>query len=95
MSINLRRDTVKQRKLENKEDLNLNYKKVCITGTIPGKTRFQAQNILREKFPNITFDNVMSTRTNYLLTGFGIGQTKLRFATKYKIPIIEAVKFFS
>ena len=78
-----------------KKNIDLNGMRVCITGTIPGMTRGQAQGKLENKYPLITFDYSITNNTDYLLTGFGIGQTKLKEANRRGIKIIEAVKYFN
>lgn len=107
MGFNLRRGLTETRQIENLKDttiisdkntpqekINFNYKHVVITGTIPGKTRSSAQFELKKRFPHIICDDHVSRNTDYLITGFGIGQTKIKHATAIGIPIIEAAKLF-
>ena len=77
-----------------KKALDLNLKRVCITGTISGKTRAQATAELKLKYPNISMQNSVTSTTNYLITGFGVGQTKLKEAAKYNVIIIDAQEIF-
>lgn len=111
MAINFRRGLTPKIQSENAQDMkkisqkknvddsgtkiDFNHLSVCITGTIPGMTRKEAQRRLKIKFPNVNFHDSMRTNTDYLITGFGIGQSKLTAAQKYGIPIIEATKLFS
>jgi len=111
MAINFRRGLTLKIQSENAKDMkkisqkkdvdnsssniNFNHTYVCITGTIPGITRKEAQLKLQKKFPNIGFHDSMRSSTDYLVTGFGIGQSKLQAAQRYKIPIIEATKLFN
>lgn len=85
-------------KLSNKTPVDgkvdLNSKRVCITGTITGLTRLQAQAKLKKMYPKVTFDDHITGYTDYLVTGFGIGQTKIKAAQDKGIPMIEAVKLF-
>ena len=80
---------------ENIKSIDLNNKYVCITGTISGMTRGEAQYKLKKMYPKIEFDDSIRTSTNYLITGFGIGQTKIAKAQKLGIPMIEAAKLFN
>jgi len=73
--------------------INLKNKKVVITGTIPGKTRISAENYLRIKYDAIIQNSVISS-TDYLITGHGVGQTKLKLAARWDVKIIDATEFF-
>jgi NAD-dependent DNA ligase len=111
MAINFRRGLTPKIQSENAKDMkkisqkkdvddsgskiNFNHTCVCITGTIPGMTRKEAQIKLLQKFPNVSFHDSMRSSTDYLITGFGIGQSKLQAAQRYGIPIIEATKLFN
>jgi NAD-dependent DNA ligase len=37
----------------------------------------------------------MNTYVDYLITGFGCGQTKLKKAKDYRITVIDSSKFFN
>lgn len=111
MAINFRRGLTPKVQAENATDMkkisqkkdvddsgtkiDFNYMNVCITGTIPGMTRKEAQATLKKRYPNVQFHDSMRSNTDYLVTGFGIGQSKLAAANRYKIPIIESTKLFS
>jgi NAD-dependent DNA ligase len=87
-------------KISNKEDktgksIDLNNKTVCITGTIIGLTRGEAQLKLKKKFPKIQFATSISYGVDYLITGHGIGQAKIKAAQKHAIPTIESSLLFS
>ena len=109
MGFNLRRGITQERQDENKKDIsklsitktdaagsgvNFNHKSVCITGTIPDMTRKEAQAFLKKKFPDISFDESISYNTDYLITGFGIGQAKIKKARQAGIQIIESALLF-
>jgi NAD-dependent DNA ligase len=107
--MNLRRGLTTERQKENNKDivkistkeytqgqqLDLNYKVVCITGTIPGKTRTNVQKLLSKAYPKVLFTEQINKDTDYLLTGHGIGQRKLLVAKKWGIPMIESSMYFS
>lgn len=100
MALNLRKDDenpiLEPGKKQSKSDkLNLNNKVVCITGTIPGLTRYAAESNLRKKFPNIQFSSGVNSITDYLITGHGVGQTKLKAAEKHNVQIIESSTLFN
>lgn len=109
MGFNLRRGLTNERQEEHAREtsklsdkipvdgktIDLNDKYICITGTIPGMTRFQASQALLKKYPRVHFDEHITINTNYLITGFGIGQTKLQKAKSLGIPMIESAKFFN
>jgi NAD-dependent DNA ligase len=78
----------------NPDNIDLNNKIVCITGTIPGMTRFEAERKLKNRFPNIIFAGSVSVNTDCLITGFGMGQTKLNKAQRLGIPMIDAIMVF-
>lgn len=91
-TMNLRRG-IRSKEEKPKEDTDdLNNKVVCISGTIPGYTRYRAQAAIKQKYPKVLWSDAMTKRVNVLLVGHGVGQTKLNLAAKYGIPIIEASK---
>ena len=103
MGFNLRRGITQERKIENAIEsksnpvnpVDLNRKTVCITGTIPGMTRLQAQVSLKKRFPSVYFSESLTQSTDYLITGFGCGQSKLTKAKSYSVIVIDSSKFFS
>lgn len=67
----------KERTVEIDHDkIDLSYKTVCLSGTVPKRDRSQVMAILRLNYEGVLFSN-------------GVGQTKLAKAKKYNIPIIE------
>lgn len=90
--MNLRRGITSKEKKPKEDPNDLNGKVVCISGTIPGYTRYRAQAALKQKYPKILFSDNMTKRVQTLIVGHGVGQTKLNLANKYGIPIIEASK---
>lgn len=105
MAINLRRGITKERQAEHTADMarisvvkdangkiDLNGKYCVITGTVTGMTRSEFRLKLKKKYPTIMFTETIVNDTDYLITGHGIGQTKLTKATRMNIPMIEAVK---
>jgi NAD-dependent DNA ligase len=102
MSFNLRRGITEDRQKEYNKGLkkplsdvpDLNDMSVCITGTIPGYTRVKAGLTLLSKYPNIIINNTVTSTTDYLITGHGVGQTKLKAAQKYNVSLIEASTYF-
>jgi NAD-dependent DNA ligase len=103
VALNLRRGVIQERIKEHKlevaakvEDLtDFNNLKVCITGTIPGRTRTQAQNQLKKQYPFVTFSNSITKSVNILVTGFGTGQTKFTMANRYGIKIVDWSKVWT
>lgn len=103
MGFNLRRgitqERIKENAIESKSNpvdpTDLNNKLICITGTIPGLTRTQAEDRLKRKYPKINFSETITRSVDYLITGFGCGQTKLNKARSYNITVIDSSKFFS
>lgn len=103
MGFNLRRGITQERQKENAVEsksnpvnpTDLNHKKVCITGTIPGLTRWQAEERLKRKYPTVIFRDSITRDVDYLITGFGCGQTKLTKARSYNIIVVDSSKFFS
>lgn len=88
MVINLRRDNTKKKK-SNK--LDLNHKKICFSGTIPGYARVDAIALLKRKYPDVLFTTNITKTVDILLVGHGVGQSKLLKAKEYNITIIEAL----
>jgi NAD-dependent DNA ligase len=76
------------------QPVNLNHKYVCVTGTISGYTRADAHIKLVKLYPKINIENHVTSSTDYLITGHGVGQTKLNKAQEMGIPMIEAAKLF-
>jgi len=103
MGFNIRRGTTTERKKENAIEsksnpvnpVDLNHKTICITGTIPSLTRLQAQASLKKRFPHILFSESLTQGTDYLITGFGCGQSKLTKAKNYNTTVIDSSKFFN
>ena len=103
MGFNLRRGITEERQKETAIEskfnppntTDLNNKTICITGTVPGMTRDEALRRLKVRFPKISFSDSITREVDYLLTGFGCGQTKLNKARSYNITIIDSTKFFS
>lgn len=103
MSINFRRGLTIERQKENAIDCkinpqnptDLNDKVICITGTIPGFSREQAEKFLKSQFPRISFSNTLTKNVDYLITGFGCGQTKLTRAKSYRVTVLDSTKFFN
>lgn len=89
--MNLRRGVITEKKPK-KDPSDLNGKVVCVSGTIPGYTRYRAQSALKEKYPKILFSENVTKRVDILIVGHGVGSTKLNLAIKYNIPIIESMK---
>lgn len=75
-----------------KKTVNLKDKYVCITGTITGMTRSFAFTKLRKLGARPVTN--LTTTTDYLVTGYGVGQSKLKLAARYKIPVIDATEIF-
>ena len=107
MGFNLRTGLTSASKEEFKDDMNklspdkdssgkynFNHKVVCITGTIPGLTRMEAQSLLKTKFPYINIYDTVHRGTDFLITGFGVGQRKLTAANSYNITTIDATTLF-
>jgi NAD-dependent DNA ligase len=101
MALNLRRGLSKDDQIQHDkemnqkpvvvdEEINLNNCVFCITGTIQGMTRDQAVKKILEKFPSARFSPSMSSDVEYLITGTGCGQTKLRVAARRGSTLIEA-----
>lgn len=99
MALNLRKDdepiTDPGKKEINLTKTNLNGMTICLTGTIPGMTRTTAMDRIKKKFPKVTFTDHVYSYTDCLITGHGVGQTKLKAAQKYNIPIIESSTILS
>lgn len=72
--------------------INLNGKVVCVTGTITGMTREQTEVKLRKMgaYPVST----VTKSTHYLITGYDVGQRKIKLAKQYNIKIIQAEDAF-
>lgn len=68
----------------------LKGKNVCVTGTIPGISREHFYTRLRKIYGVSSVQITVTKTTDYLLTGYGVGQTKLTKAKNYNVPIIEA-----
>jgi len=99
VALNLRRGLAKERKDEAKKETiadpyNLKHKTVCITGTVRGLTRLQAQKKLKQRYTTIKFTSSITSQTQILITGYGVGQKKLTVATTRKLPIIEWIKIW-
>lgn len=94
--MNLRRknQAVTQSSAINIYKYDLNNKNVCISGTIQGYTRTAAKEKLKSRFKTIKFHDQVKISTDVLITGYGIGKTKLDAAKKYQLKIIDATEVF-
>lgn len=90
-SMNLRKGIRKEKKQEKDPD-DLNGKVICISGTIPGYTRYRAQSALKQKYPKILFSENVTKKVDILVVGYGVSARKLNLARNYNIPIIESLK---
>lgn len=100
MALNLRKDAENpiinpSKKETNSDKIDLNNRTVCITGTIPGKTRNVAISELKKKYPRAVFVDSITSYTDYLITGHGVGQTKLKATQKHNVQLIESSKLFN
>lgn len=80
----------KERTVEIDHDkIDLSYKTVCLSGTVPKRARSQVMAILRLNYEGVLFSISVTKNVDFLVVGYGVGQTKLAKAKKYNIPIIE------
>ena len=74
--------------------INLNHKFIVITGTITGYTRSSAQAKIKVDYPTARFQSSISSTTDYLITGYGMGQRKLQLASRWNVKTIDATEIF-
>ncbi|MCK9429012.1 MAG: hypothetical protein M0R17_03240 [Candidatus Omnitrophica bacterium] len=82
MGINLRRDQ------EPKQKIDLKYKNICVTGTIPGYTRIEFEIYLNKTY-YVKNNSTVRSYTDYLIVGNDPGMTKINVAKARDVKIIS------